>query len=64
MTGLRTSDALLLTLRQASLRKPTAEEIRKQRVSFIMGSLKPDSTVTRERVERVLSVNEGKKAAE
>lgn len=64
MTGLRASPALLDTLRQASQHRPSADDIRKQRVSFIMGSLKPDSTVSRERVEQVLDKHEGKKADE
>lgn len=64
MTGLRASTALLDTLRQASQRRPSADEIRKQRVSFIMGSLKPNSTVSRERVEHVLDKHEGKKDSE
>jgi hypothetical protein len=62
MTGLRANTALLDRLRQASQRRPSAEEIRKQRVSFIMGSLKPDSTVSRERIEQVLDKHEGRKA--
>lgn len=41
----------------------TAEEIEKQRVSFIMGMLKEDSTVTRAKVSQVLAAQQGRKSA-
>jgi hypothetical protein len=62
MNGLKTERSLLGALHRASTRTPTAEELRKQRVSFIMGSLKESSGVTRARVEQVLSEQEGRKA--
>lgn len=63
MMELKTKETLLSALRQASMRTPTAEELRKQRVSFIMGSLKESSGVTRARVEEVLAEHEGRKVS-
>lgn len=62
MTDLKTEDALLNTLKSASKYKPTAEELHKQRVSFIMGSLSETSTVTRAQVAEQLAVQEGKRS--
>lgn len=61
MPELETAKALLDALRQASSHNPTAEELQRQRVSFIMGSLKPNSSVTRDRVQKVLEQQEGRK---
>jgi len=63
MTHLKTSETLLRALRDASKYVPTADELQKQRVSFIMGSLKEESNVTRSRVQEVLDEQEGLKAA-
>jgi hypothetical protein len=41
----------------------TADELRKQRVSFILGTLKDDSAVTRAQINSVLAEQEGKKSA-
>jgi hypothetical protein len=59
----KTSESLLATLQKASKRVLTAEELKKQRVSFIMGSLKESSTVTRARIQEVLARQEGNKAS-
>jgi hypothetical protein len=61
MTELRTGEALLSALRTASTRGPSAKELHEQRVSFIMGSVKESSSLTRARVERVLAKQEGRK---
>lgn len=63
MTELKTSDALLRKLREATARTLTAEELRKQRVSYIMSMMKDMSGMTRERVQRILAEQEGKKAS-
>lgn len=63
MMDLRTKDSLLKALRLASSRMPTPDELHKQRVSFIVGTLKENSGVTRERVEQVLAEHEGRKAS-
>lgn len=54
MTELKTSEALLSAL-QKGTRPLTAAERYRQRVSFILGSLKPDSTITRDQVESILA---------
>ena len=61
MTELKTAKSLLTALKRASQRASTWEELDKQRVSFIMGSLKKDSEVTRARVREVLAAQEGRK---
>jgi hypothetical protein len=61
MTELMTNSRLLSALKRASGHVPTAEELHKQRVSFILGTISDCDTVTRERVEAVLAAHEGKK---
>jgi len=63
MTNLRTDDALLRKLEAAASKTLSADELRKQRISFIMGTLKDNSTVTRAKITEVLAVQEGKKTA-
>jgi hypothetical protein len=63
MTELKTNESLLAALRRASTRTPTAEEVEKQRISFIMGSVKKSSGVTRARIQEVLAQQEGKRTA-
>ncbi|AVH40555.1 hypothetical protein G6M70_14085 [Agrobacterium tumefaciens] len=63
MTDLKTKESLLKSLRAAADRKLTAEELYKQRVSFIMGSLSDSSTVTRAQVTKALADIEGRKSA-
>jgi hypothetical protein len=63
MADLKTNEGLLRALKEASSRKPTAEELHRQRVSFIMGIVKDTSGITRAQVERVLAEQEGKKPA-
>jgi hypothetical protein len=61
MTDLKTNESLLSALRAATTRTPTAEELNKQRVSFIIGTLKESSGVTRSKVQEVLDKQEGKR---
>lgn len=61
MTDLQTNEALLKALRDPRSKTPTPEEMQKQRVSFIMGSLSNDSSVTRARVGEILAAQEGRK---
>jgi hypothetical protein len=42
--------------------KPSEQEIHQKRISFIVGSMRPNSTVTREKIERVLAIQEGRAA--
>lgn len=61
MTDLKTKESTLNALRKASQYRPTAEELQKQRVSFIMGNLKKGSEVTRAKIQEVLAKQEGVK---
>jgi hypothetical protein len=63
MTELKTKKSTLQALEKAAGRPLTAEEIQKQRISFIMGSLDAKSPITREKVERLLAEQRGVKAA-
>lgn len=55
----KTADSLIKALERGSCRKPTAEEVSEQRISFIYGSINPKSGVTRERIKQVLAEQEG-----
>ncbi|MCF3640472.1 hypothetical protein LXM94_10900 [Rhizobium sp. TRM95111] len=64
MPDLKTQESLLKSLRIAAARsKLTPEELYKQRVSFIMGSLSDSSTLTRAQVTKALADIEGRKSA-
>jgi hypothetical protein len=64
MPELKTQESLLKSLRTAAARsKLTQEELYKQRVSFIMGSLSDSSTLTRAQVTKALADIEGRKSA-
>lgn len=59
MHQLKTDGALLTALRKATTRDLSAQELHDQRVSFVMGSLKESSTVTRAKIEQVLAEQGG-----
>ena len=61
--NLKTKAELLKLLSDASKRKPTSEEIEKQRISFIFANLSKDSTVTRDQIEEVLREERGRLAS-
>lgn len=63
MTNIKTHPKLLDILAEGAQRGPTASEIANQRVSFIIGSLKEGSTVTRDKVREILAEQEGRKAS-
>ncbi len=55
-------DAKLLQALQASAKRPLSEgEIRKQKISFVMGMVGAKSHVTRAKVKEVLAKHEGRK---
>jgi hypothetical protein len=62
MTNFQTDPRLLTKLEKAAKRRLSPEELRRQKVSFILGSLGEESTITRERVERELDKLEGNAA--
>lgn len=49
---LKTSDSFLKELKNS--KKPTNEEVRKQRVSFVYGTLDSSNTMTRDQVKKIL----------
>lgn len=58
---LKTNDSLLSSLVRAALdSKPSAQELHKQRVSFVHSALKSNSNVTRAQIENVLAAQSGK----
>jgi hypothetical protein len=59
---IKTDSKLIERLRNSG-RYVTREQLRRQRVSYIMGSLPQDSTITRREIERILEQNEGDSAA-
>ena len=59
MTELRTRPELLRALKHASRHPLSANELKKQRVSFVMGGLSEKSGVTRSRVKAALEEQEG-----
>lgn len=63
MAELRTDAGLLKALQSAATKTPSADELREQRISFILGSLGKESGITREKVVRVLDDQQGKKSA-
>lgn len=62
MGELRTDKRLLDKLSAAAQLKLSAQELRAQKISFIMGSLSNDSKITRDRVEEELDRLEGNAA--
>jgi molecular chaperone DnaK (HSP70) len=62
MSDLMTDPKVLLRLEEAARRALTAAQVHRQKVSFIMGSLGDDSTITRSKVEEVLRRLEGSAA--
>jgi hypothetical protein len=54
-----TDENLLIALKKHAEHKPTHDEIREQKVSFIYGALKLDSNITKEQVKKVLVNQEG-----
>ena len=61
MTELQTNESLLRALKRAASRPLSANERHRQRVSFIMGSLPPERTITRDQVESILAQQESTK---
>lgn len=57
--GLTTSDELLSKLKTAAAHKPSQNEIFEQRVSFVFGSIKESSGVTKERVRQLILEQKG-----
>lgn len=56
---LATDGALLGALKKAVEWKPSAEELLKQRISFVYGSVNPASGITRTHIRNVLAEHAG-----
>lgn len=56
---LKTDNSLLEALKKASEEKPNHNELLEQRVSFIFGSLKAGSSITHDRIKKILVEQEG-----
>lgn len=61
MTDLKTKESTLKSLQRAAQTPSTPEALRRQRISFIMGSLNNESHVTRAQVREILAKQEGEK---
>lgn len=59
----KTNEALLKALRDAPSVPQSAEDIRRQRVSFVVGFLGAGSGVTRARIEQIIDRQDGRKAS-
>ncbi|MFT7594076.1 MAG: hypothetical protein ACI8R4_001394, partial [Paracoccaceae bacterium] len=55
MLSIQTDPALLAALKKAAGRRLSAEQLHRQKISFIMGSLNDESTITRDRIEEELN---------
>jgi hypothetical protein len=61
MTNLKTKESTLRALEKAARITLTADDIRHQRVSFIMGSIATDSPMTRAQIQEILAEQDGEK---
>jgi hypothetical protein len=61
MTNLKTKESTLKALQRAAKTPATPDALRRQRISFIMGSLNNESHVTRAQVKEILAKQEGEK---
>lgn len=58
-TDLKTDAGLLMKLEQAAKRHMTKDEMRLQKISFVMGNMPKESTLTRQQVAEILDSAEG-----
>ncbi len=59
MTSLTTSDEVLKKISAAAKKSLTEQEIREQRISFVLSSVDDESSITKDQVEKVLQHFEG-----
>ena len=62
MTDLKTDPVLIRRLEEAAHATMSHDQLREQRISFIIGNLRDDSPINREKVKRVLAEQEGEKS--
>ena len=58
-TAAKGDPQLLDALQRSAGRKMSPEEKRQQRVSFIMGTMGDDNTITRQEIEKILDEQDG-----
>lgn len=63
MVNIKTDARLIQALSEAAKKKQTPEQAHRERVAYVLSSLGRSSGVTREKVERVLAVQEGREVA-
>lgn len=63
VTSLTTDPELLEQLKRVAGQPMSETEIREQKISFIMGAVQNDGSITRERVEEVIRHKEGRVAS-
>lgn len=63
MTDLKTDSVILEKIAAAAKQTMTAEEIRRQKLSFIVGFFGEDSPVTRAQIKKVMAKHEGTQTA-
>ena len=59
MTELQTDTDIQQALRKAAGQKMTQQQVREQRISFVMGTVDKSNNMTRAEVEKLLSSLEG-----
>lgn len=59
MEDAKVKEAVIAALHKAATRNLSADEVSRQRLSFVMGTLKSDSDATRERVRKALATQDG-----
>ena len=62
--ALKSSDGLLNALRSAKDRKPSADELFEQRVSFVFSAMGPQNGATREQVRQAILDQGGRTSSE
>lgn len=55
MVSVKTNESLIQALEKAAKRKPTADELRQQRVSYVYGSVKSSNSLTKARIKDLLA---------
>lgn len=60
MLNLRTDPRLLDALKSASMRYPSVDQIERQRLSFVMGTLSTANHMTRQDVKKIIDLHEGR----
>ncbi len=63
MTKIKTQPDLIRALKKAASLELSADDVHRQRVSFVMGTLKEKSDITRAKVEQVLAKQDGRRVA-